>query len=462
MPSNIKGKDLRNDPRILKALELIDEAVKDQQKNCHKLHGPNPEFENSYKELLKEFGKLRGANVFYPYIGSGIGSGPFVELMDGSTKYDFITGIGVHYMGHSHPGVIKAEVLGALANTTMSGNLQQNADSVELFDLIVKEAKKYGANLDHLFLTSSGAMACENALKMAFSKKSPAYRVLAFKKCFIGRTMALAQITDKAAYRKGLPQTLHVDYLSFYDESDHEGSIKRVEDELSNYFNRYPTEYAAICMELIQGEGGYFVGNEDFFKAIIKKCKEHNVTIIVDEVQSFARTEKLFAFQYFNLDKEVDIVTFGKNTQVCGTLYNADHKPPPGLISQTFTSSNSAISAAKFIIQTIIEENYLGKDGKINQIHEHFSGNLKKLSEKYPDKLQGPFGIGSMVGMTLFGGDFEKSKKFTIKLFENGVLSFIAGSLPTRVRFLAPVGAVEMYHIDEVCELIEKTLVEIE
>lgn len=67
-----------------------------------------------------------------------------------------------------------------------------------------------------------------------------------------------------------------------------------------------------------------------------------------------------------------------------------------------------------------------------------------------------------MVGMTLFKGDTEKSKEFTFKLFDNGCLSFIAGAKPTRVRFLVPIGAVEEKDIDNVCELIEKTLCEID
>src|SRR5690606_25920071 len=98
----------------------------------------------------------------------------------------------------------------------------------------------------------------------------------------------------------GLPETLLVDYLTFYDENDHEGSIEKTLTELDTYFTRYPGKYACLSIELIQGEGGYWVGNEEYLKAVIKKCREHNVSIIVDEVQTFGRTAKLFAFQYFN------------------------------------------------------------------------------------------------------------------------------------------------------------------
>lgn len=449
-----------NDPRLKEAKDLITKALEEHKNKITGVRGPVAELKQTYEDLLKDFSEDRGGKLFYDYIGSGIGNGPLVELADGSVKYDFITGIGVHYFGHSHTGVVAAQIDGAMTNTTMSGNLQQNVDSPRLFKLLLEQANKYGAGLNHMFMTSSGVMAAENALKMAFQKNHPAHRVLAFEKCFMGRTLAISQITDKHVYRDGLPETLSVDYIPFYDANHHQGSIDCTVAMLEKYFARHPGQYAAICMELVQGEGGYWVGHKDFFKAIIEVCKKNNVAIIIDEVQTFMRTNKMFAFQYFELDKEVDFVNIGKNSQICATLYRSEFQPKPGLISQTFTSSGSAINAAYFIINEIANGDYLGEGGKIDRLHETFANELNKLHEKYPDKIQGPWGVGAMVGMTLFGGDSAKSKDFTFKLFENGVLSFIAGANPTRVRFLIPVGATEENHIKEVCQLIEKTLQE--
>lgn len=449
-----------NDPRLKEAKDLIKAAASEHASKITKVKPADKDLKASYAELLESFSKDRGGKLFYDYIGSGIGNGALVELADGSVKYDFITGIGVHYFGHSHPGVIEAQVEGALTNTTMSGNLQQNVDSPKLFELILNQANKNGADFDHMFMTSSGVMAAENALKMVFQKKFPAHRVVAFEKCFMGRTLAVSQITDKAAYRKGLPKSLMVDYLPFYDASNHEKSIRMAVSHLEWYFNRYPGEYAAMCMELIQGEGGYWVGNEEYFKAICDTCHKHNVSVIVDEVQTFMRTKDLFAFQYFNLDKHVDMVLIGKNSQICATIYREDHKPEAGLISQTFTSSGSAISASYYMINEIVNGGYLGENGKIEKLHKRFASNLDKLNKKYPDLIEGPWGLGAMIGMTLFKGDTTKSKDFTFKLFENGALSFIAGSGPTRVRFLIPAGVATEADIDGVCELIEKTLCE--
>ena len=446
------------DPRIAEAKKLVSEALAEHTQKITEVKPGNPELKEKYAKMMEEFSAQRGGKLFYDYIGSGIGNGALVELADGSVKYDFITGIGVHYFGHSHSGVIQAQIDGAVTNTTMSGNLQQNVDSPKLFDLILEQSNKNGAGFDHMFMTSSGVMAAENALKMAFQKRSPAHRVLAFEKCFMGRTIAVSQITDKAAYRKGLPEALSVDFIPFYDANDHQGSIDKVVSMLQTYFGRYPGQYAAMCMELIQGEGGYWVGHKDFFMAIINECKKNDVSIIVDEVQTFMRTKDMFAFQYFGLDKHVDLVNIGKNSQVCATIYRADHKPLPGLISQTFTSSGSAINAAYYIINEVANNGYLGENGKIEKLHKKFAGNLEALEAKYPDLIQGPWGLGTMIGMTLFGGDMAKSKEFTFKLFDNGVLSFIAGGAPTRVRFLLPAGATTEDDIDKVCALIETTL----
>jgi acetylornithine/N-succinyldiaminopimelate aminotransferase len=448
-----------NDPRLVEAKKLITEALGEHSSKITGVKPGNPELKESYDALLKKMADYRGGALFYNYLGSGIGNGPFVELADGSVKYDFITGIGVHYMGHSHPGVINAQINGAISNTVMNGHLQQNTDTAALLELISKEACKYGSAVKNVFLSTSGAMANENAFKIIFQKRFPANRFFAFEKCFAGRTLGMAWVTDKAAYRQGLPKTLDVDYIPFYCESDHQGSIDLAVNAMKKYITRFPGQHAGFVMEVIQGENGSWVGNTEYFEALIKVCKDNNISVFIDEVQSFARTSELFAFQYFKLDKHADVVAVGKNSQVCATLFTDDHKPKPGLMSQTFTGSAAQIAASYYVINSIVTGGYLGENGKIQKLHAKFKSNLEKISKKHPEKLKGPYGIGAMVAMSVFNGDEAKSKAFTIKLFENGVLSFMAGGHPTtRVRFLMPVMVTEEKHIDEVCEIIDKTL----
>ncbi len=78
-------------------------------------------------------------------------------------------------------------------------------------------------------------------------------------------------------------------------------------------------------------------------------CRENHIAVCCDEVQTFGRLPKLFAFQYFGLEDLVDIVSIGKLSQVCATLFRKEFKPKAGLLSQTFTGSTSSLHAARVI-----------------------------------------------------------------------------------------------------------------
>ncbi|MBA3958515.1 MAG: aminotransferase class III-fold pyridoxal phosphate-dependent enzyme [Parachlamydiaceae bacterium] len=451
--ASLAAEALATDPRIEQAKKLLLEAVKAHQKGLTEVKPANPALKQQYDELLAVFAECRGSKLWFPYIGSGIGHGPFVELMDGSVKYDFINGIGPHYLGHSHPALISASIDAALSDTIMQGQLQQNYDSVELVTLLCQASK-----MEHCFLTTSGAMANDNALKIAFQKRYPAYRVLAFDHNFSGRSLALTSVTDKPAYREGIPPFGYVDYVPFFDATNPEESTQRAVEVLQKHLSRHPKEYAVMCFELVQGEGGFYPGSKEFFTAIMRILKENNVSIFIDEIQTFGRTPALFAFQYFGLEEFADIVSIGKLTQVCATLFNKDHRPRPGLLSQTFTGSTSAIRAAKVILHELIHGNYYGPEGKIAKLHLYFAEKLAKLSKRHPKLIQGPFGVGAMIAFTPFDGNAQRTTQFIHDLFQAGVMSFIAGNNPSRVRFLIPAGIVTTKDIDAVVDIIETTL----
>ncbi len=459
--TRLAAEQLANDPRVAQAKQLLLDAVREQQSSITGIRPADPDLEKTYQETLDSFGALRGGNLYFPYLGSGLGNGPFVELGDGSVKLDMITGIGVHGFGHSDPRLIESGIDAALNDTVMQGNLQQGMSSVGLVELLVETARETGAGIEHCFLSTSGAMANENALKMAFQKNAPADRVLAFEQCFAGRTLGLAQVTDKAAYRVGLPKTIDVDFLPFFDHNDPEGSTQRTLAVLGEHLKRYPGKHAALWMELIQGEGGYYPGQREFFVALIEKAREHQIAIIADEVQTFCRTSRPYAFQHFDLDKLVDIVTIGKISQVCATLFTEAYKPKPGLISQTFTGSTWAILAAQTILKSLIEDGNFGADGKNIKLFAHFEKGLKSISEKYPQALQGPHGIGGMVAFTPGDGSPDAAKEFVGRMYDAGLMSFMAGANPSRVRFLLPLGCVTTDHIDLALQIIEQVASEL-
>jgi 4-aminobutyrate aminotransferase-like enzyme len=448
-----------SDPRVSLAKRLLLMALLDHQSAITGIRPPDPDLQADYAETIAEFGVVRGGDLFYPYLGSGIGKGPFVELADGSIKYDFISGIGVHYWGHSHPEVVAASIDAAVRDTVMQGNLQQNAESADLAEIVLSAATRKGAKLKHCFFTTSGAMANENALKLTLQKRSPADRVLAFEGCFAGRTLALSQVTDKPAYREGLPLNLAVDYLPFFDPVRPEASTLSATEQLRKYLARYPKRHAAMIFELVQGEGGFYPGDATFFRALIEILKEHGVTVMVDEIQTFGRTSELFAFSHYGLDDAVDVVTLGKLSQVCATLFAEDHKPRPGLLSQTFTAGTQALFTARVIVKGLIEGDYFGPEGSIARLHDHFVRRLKEIGHRHPGLIEGPFGIGAMIACTPFGGDAVMVKKLIHALFDAGVIAFYCGSHVSRVRFLVPAGAVTTEHIDDVTRILEETLV---
>lgn len=445
---------LWQNPKVEKAKQLLIEAVQEESQKIIEIRPPNAKLKKSYENLLQELGQLRGGKLRYPYIGSGVGRGALVELMDGSIKYDFITGIGVHFFGHSNPAVISASVDAAISDTVFQGHLQQNGDSLEFLKLITEASK-----LPHAFLTTSGAMAVENALKIAFQKRMPAYRLLAFEHCFAGRTMSLAQMTDKAIMREGLPPTIYIDYIPFYDPLDPEGSTKAAVYALKKQLIRYPASYAAMIFELVQGEGGFNVGSRNFFLALMQVLKENNIAIIVDEVQTFGRLTELFAFQYFDLYDYVDICTIGKLSLVCATLFKDDFIPRPGLLSQTFTSTSTAIKTGKMIIETLIKGNFYGPQGIIAKFSQYFIQKLEAIAKKHPNLMKGPFGIGGMIAFTPYGGEVAWVTKMSNSLFDEGVICFTAGSDPMRIRLLPPFASMQLTDIDKVCEIIEETLI---
>lgn len=451
---DLAAQALHEDKRISEAKKLLKEAVAAHQKRLTGIRPPISSIKQSYDDMLSSMTGYRGGKLWFPYIGSGIGNGSLVELADGSVKYDFICGIGVHFWGHSHPDLIDAAVDAAISDTIMQGHLQQNIDSLELLELLVK-----ASGFPHCFLTSSGAMANENALKIAFQKRFPAYRILAFERCFVGRTLAISQITDKPGFREGLPHNAHVDYIPFFDAAHPEESTLRAVEALKGHLARYPKEHAVMCFEFIQGEGGFYYGTQKFFQAIMAILKENQIAIFADEVQTFGRTPELFAFQYFNLQSYIDIASIGKLSQVCATFFTDEYKPKAGLLSQTFTGSTSAIKAALVILRGLIQGGYYGTEGKIQKLHHHFTKQLEDLSNRYPHLIQGPFGIGCMIAFTPYDGNTQKVTDFVHRLFDAGVLSFIAGSNPTRVRFLIPAGAVTFEDIDQAVKIIEHTLI---
>jgi len=456
--SILRAEKLRADPRVRQAEELLLAALADAQGQLTGPQPANPDLKEHYQTLLERLAAARGGATYFPYLGSGLGRGPWVELADGSVKLDFIVGIGVHGMGHSHPQMLKSSIHAALEDTIMQGNLQQHPPSVEVCERLIRLARKSGAEIEHCLLSTSGAMANENALKIAFHNRAPADRVLALDNCFAGRSIAMAQLTDRPQYRTGVPTALAVDYIPAEDASHSPESHQRALAALDKLLKRYPGKYAALWLELVSGEGGYYPGSESFFTKLIERAKQDNVLVIFDEVQTFSRLSQPFAFQHFNLDKYADIVSIGKITQLCATLYRGDLKPKGPLLSQTFTAASSAIAAALVVLDQLEKSHCFGPDGENMRRHQAFADKLQELCKRYPGKISGPHGLGMMVAFTPGDGSNDVATKMVYAMYEAGLMGFVAGSNPTRIRFLPPPIITTDADIDAACTILDGVL----
>ena len=449
---------LMSDPRVEQAKALLAAALNEHSQTVNAVRPAKPELVDKYQEDLARLAVARGGAPYFPYITSGIGNGPFVELGDGSVKLDFIVGIGVHGMGHSHPAMLAATVEAGLEDTVMQGNLQHNSGSLAMCERLLSLANQQGARLDHCLLSTSGAMANENSLKIAFHNRFPSSRVICLDNCFAGRSLALAQLTDRPAYRAGLPKTLDVDFIPMFHPSDPEGTTRGAIETLKKLLSRHPGEYACLWLELVAGEGGYYPGTKPFFEELCKICRAHKVLVIFDEVQTFSRLSQAFAFQHFGLDEYADLVTLGKITQVCATLYGDSLKPKGPVLSQTFTGATASIRCGLAVLDALQSKGCFGAEGWNVRRHDYFKGKLEQLSKKYPGKLCGPYGEGMMIAFTPGKGGADEAKDMLMLLYDLGLMGFLAGNNPNRIRFLPPPGVTTEQHIDLACDIIEKAL----
>lgn len=441
--------------------ELIDQLAAQVDKKNQAILGvraANPELAHRMKAFGEKALKLRGRAMTYPYVGSGAGRGPYVELEDGSVKLDLINGIGVHLMGHGHSKVIRATIKGALSDVTNQGNLQMNKELLDLCELLVSKAS-INSKLKYCWTSTCGTMANENALKMARQKNSPARYIMAMEGAFAGRSTMMAEVTDNAAYREGLPEYQEVLRVPYYDKNNPRSSelaLARVKEHIA----KHEKNIAAFVFEPMLGEGGYKVATREFFVPILELCKANKIAVWADEVQTFARTGELFAFETLGIGTYIDLCTIAKTAQIGATLYTEEYNPKPGLVAGTYAGATPALAAGLEILRIITEEGYLGPNGKISKIHNSFMSMLKNLCEgELKGLLADPEGQGLMIAVTPLDGSKEKVGALLQKLFQNGLIAFSCGKTPVRLRFLIPA-VMQEADVKVAGEILKKSILE--
>ncbi len=458
-------------PDVDTAIAGLVAALKRHQATITGVRAADPGRAQVLETAVERLATVRGRGGFYPYVGSGFGRGGLVQLADGSVKWDMITGIGVHGFGHGDPDLVETALRASMGDTVMQGNLMCNDEAISFAETLL-EAARPGTNLAHCYSSTSGALANENGLKICMQHRCGAPRILAFDHNFMGRTIVTSQIGDIPGGRQGVPLSTLVDYLPFYEEQDPEGSLQRTMDLLERFLWRYPHQHSCIVIEPVQGEGGFVAAEAAWLRTVAERCREAGIPVWFDEVQSFGRTERMFRFQALGLEDVVDMVTVGKMSQVCATLYTAELNPKPGLLSATFLGGTVDLAVGRRIIERLMDGDAYGDDGRHAQLHAAFRDAAEGIIARRPGdfpavKTDCPSptrplslvgGAGGMMRLTPYGGRLDAIKPLLHRLYANGVVAFYCGHGPYHLRFLPPVGAMQPADITEVMGLLEQAM----
>ncbi len=406
-----------------------------------------------YARAVRELERRRGRPLPFPALMAGGGRGARVRLADGRVLLDFIGGIGVYGFGHADADLLEPAVVAAAADSVFQGHLLPGAEYLRLSRALLRHA---GPRLEHVWLSLSGAMANENALKLVLHKHAPADRILAFSRGFAGRTLALAEITDKPAFREGLPLRGSTLYVPFYDPQD-EASTEKSLAALETHLARYPGRIAAMLFELVQGEGGFDTAPPAFFEALMRRCREAGVAVWVDEVQTFARTGELFAFRRLGLEEHVDVATAGKLLQGSAVLFSKAYNPKSVLLAGTYAGSSVGMAVGTRIIERLEQDGYLGPEGRVALLERRVERRIDALRRRLPQAVGARTGIGSMQAFVPFDGSPKLAGATLRAAFEQGLLLFSAGSNPTRIRMLLPLNVTDE-ELESGFTILEKAL----
>lgn len=392
----------------------------------------------------EKFTKRCGFPPILDYFSSGKGHGPFIELVDGSVKYDLNGGSGTNLLGHSHPLCIRAHLESSMESTIMGSNLIVHKKCNDFCQNLLSQVKN--TKLDRFWFSPSGSMANDLASQIIFHDKNSKSRLIALEGSFAGKSTMAGHISHFDAQNNSC--FLPVDYIS---------SSENVIEELQGLWNKHKNNLKAIFIELVQNKSGNFILSIEKIQSVIKWAKEHSLIIWVDEVQSFGRTKKLFACDYFDILSQVDIITLGKSLHVSGILYSSQLNFSKELLGGTSCGSLSSINFADKTLTYLINGNFYGENGKINKIENQFRQRIEaKKHTCFLNPISDIQLIGTFMSFSVGDGNANLNMKFIKKLFENGIISFMNGTNKKNVFFLIPLAILEE-HIDEICTIVEKT-----
>ncbi len=388
--------------------------------------------------------------------------------VDGNRFIDFAGGIAVLNTGHRHPKVTAAV-------SAQQERFTHTAFQVMAYDVYIELAEKLNSLVPienaKTLLMNSGAEAVENAIKIAraYTGRSG---VIAFNGGFHGRSYLTMGLTGKILpYKSKFGPFPGGIYHAPFPIEHHGITEAQSLSSLEWLFKAdiEPDHVAAIIIEPVQGEGGFYAVSKSFFQAIRKICDQHGIVLISDEVQSgFARTGKLFATEHFDI--KPDIITMAKSlaggyplSAVSGRAEIMD-APDPGGLGSTYGGSPLCCAAALAVIDVIEEENLCERANRIGQILRERIGQFKDQQDL--PAIGDIRGLGAMVAFELVQERGSNTPDATttgalIKAAENnGLVLLSCGVFANTIRILVPLTASDII-INEGLDIMEKSLREV-
>jgi len=390
------------------------------------------------------------------------------ELWDveGRRYIDFGSGIAVLATGHRHPRLIEAmrEQLNRFTHTAYQ--IVPYASYIELAERI--NLLTPGRHAKKTAFFSTGAEAVENAVKIARAATGRP-GVIALGGGFHGRTFMGMSLTGKVApYKLGfgpfpgsiyhVPAPIELHGVSSSDSLKSIQALFKADIEAR--------QVAAVIVEPVQGEGGFYMMPGDFMLGLRRLCDEHGILLIADEVQTgFARTGRMFAMQHYEADGvQADLMTLAKSlaggmplSAVCGRAEIMD-APAPGGLGGTYAGNPVAIASALAVLDVIEDEDLCER---ANQLGDRLKARLHAVQATQPRiaEVRGP---GAMVAVEFCDPatgepDAAFAKAVQQRALKEGLLLLTCGVYANVIRFLFPL-TIEDAVFDEGLAILERAL----
>jgi 4-aminobutyrate aminotransferase/(S)-3-amino-2-methylpropionate transaminase len=398
---------------------------------------------NSSLQQRKTAAIARGqGNTYQTYVDHAKGS----EIWDveGNRYIDFGAGIAVCNTGHSHPKVIQAatEQMQKFSHTCVTVNPYEVA--IELAEKLTALAP--GNSPKKAIFVTTGAEAVENCVKIARAYTGRR-GVIAFNGGYHGRTNLTMGLTGKITPYKNLfgpfpAEIYHVPYPMIVHGVTTGDSLKALENIFQ--VDIAPTDVAAIIIEPVQGEGGFYAAPKELMQALRALCDEHGIVLIADEIQTgFGRTGKMFCCEHSGV--EPDLITMAKGiaggfplAAVVGKTDIIDVSLPGGL-GGTYGGSPIGCAAGLAVLDVIEEENLIARSNEVGAI---FNKRLSTLQSNYPRLIGELRNLGSMIAIELVkNGDCDQpnpelTKAIIANAAQHGLVLLACGFYGNVIRFL--------------------------